>query len=278
MNNTSCCTVACEQPLDQKYWDAQYQANTTGWDLGQISPPMRAYIDRIQNKNSAILIPGCGNTYEAAYLSEQGFTNITVLDIAPSLVKILQEKFMTNTNIQVLLGDFFAHQGLYDIILEQTFLCALPPSLRQKYVYKMHDLLTPNGILAGVLFNRSFAVGPPFGGSQAEYEMLFKGAFRTLKAIPELESVAPRSQSELAIELQKNSAVSVSLYTLEGVSCIDCKNEILKKLQALDTIQNASISTDFKTLLLVTEQQIAVAQLQKTIASSGQYSISKITL
>jgi hypothetical protein len=26
--------VSCDKPLDQDYWDAQYKANTTGWDLG----------------------------------------------------------------------------------------------------------------------------------------------------------------------------------------------------------------------------------------------------
>jgi len=93
MNNESCCTVSCDKPLDQDYWDAQYKANTTGWDLGLVSPPIKAYIDTLKDKDIAILIPGCGNTYEAAYLLEQGFTNITVIDIAPTLVKIIEEKF-----------------------------------------------------------------------------------------------------------------------------------------------------------------------------------------
>jgi hypothetical protein len=48
-----------------------------------VSPPIKAYIDTLKNKDIAILIPGCGNTYEAAYLLlEQGFTNVTVIDIA----------------------------------------------------------------------------------------------------------------------------------------------------------------------------------------------------
>ena len=50
-------------PLDEAYWNSQYNANTTGWDLGQVSPPLKAYIDQLTNKNLRILIPGCGNTY-----------------------------------------------------------------------------------------------------------------------------------------------------------------------------------------------------------------------
>jgi hypothetical protein len=37
MNDESCCVVSCDKPLDQDYWDAQYKAKTTGWDLG-LSP------------------------------------------------------------------------------------------------------------------------------------------------------------------------------------------------------------------------------------------------
>ncbi len=121
MNDESCCLVSCDKPLDQDYWDAQYKAKTTGWDLGLVSPPIKNYIDTLKDKDIAILIPGCGNTYEAAYLLEQGFTNVTVIDIAPTLVKIIEQKFIDNTCIQVLLGDFFSHKGEYDLIIEQTF-------------------------------------------------------------------------------------------------------------------------------------------------------------
>jgi hypothetical protein len=33
-----------------------------------VSLPIKAYIDTLKDKDIAILIPGCGNTYEAAYL------------------------------------------------------------------------------------------------------------------------------------------------------------------------------------------------------------------
>lgn len=125
MEPEKCCTVSCDLTLDQTYWDNQYQANDTGWDLGKISPPLQSHIDRIQSKNTKILIPGCGNGYEAEYLLEQGFTNVSVIDIAPTLVEKLREKFAAKP-INIILGDFFAHDGRYDIVLEQTFFCALP--------------------------------------------------------------------------------------------------------------------------------------------------------
>ncbi|HSD07869.1 methyltransferase domain-containing protein [Flavobacterium sp.] len=187
----------------QTFWNNQYQVNTLGWDLGTISPPIKSYIDTLQDKNIRILIPGCGNSYEAAYLLEQGFTNVTIIDIAPTLVKNLKNKFKNNPNLNIILGDFFEHQGEYDLIIEQTFFCALPPAMRQDYASKMHQLLSKHGKLAGLLFNRTFDSGPPFGGSQEEYENLFKNTFHFLKMEVCQNSVAPRAGFELWIEFQK---------------------------------------------------------------------------
>ena len=203
MNNEQSGFTANEKRLNQEFWDALYIANDTGWDLGQVSPPIKSYIDTLQDKNKSILIPGCGNTHEAEYILQQGFTNVTVIDIAPTLVKKLREKFKNNTNIKIVLGDYFEHQGKYDLIIEHTFFCALPPAMREKYVLKMHQLLSENGKLAGLLFNKIFEGGPPFGGIKAEYEVLFRDFFDFTKMELCQNSIAPRANSELFIEFQK---------------------------------------------------------------------------
>lgn len=191
------------QTLDKDFWDNQYQNQTTGWDLGRVSPPLKYYFDTLSNKNIRILIPGCGNSYEAEYLLEQGFTNITIIDISPSLVKQLQLKFNNNTNIKIVLGDFFEHEGVYDLIVEQTFFCALVPTLRPNYVWKMHHLLSTQGKIMGVLFNRTFENSPPFGGNITEYISLFKSFFDILKIENCRNSVSPRAGTELFFEFNK---------------------------------------------------------------------------
>jgi SAM-dependent methyltransferase len=195
--------ISSEDLFNQDYWDSHYKANTTGWDLGNVSPPIKTYIDTLENKNKSILIPGCGNSYEAEYLLNQGFTNVTVIDIAPTLIENLSIKFENNPNITILLGDFFEHEGKYDLIIEQTFFCALSPTMRQQYVLKMHQLLSKEGKLAGLLFNKNFEVGPPFGGSQAEYELLFANQFYFNKIELCQNSMVKRADSELFIEFQK---------------------------------------------------------------------------
>ena len=254
MNDESCCVVSYENTLDQNYWDAQYKANATGWDLGLVSPPIKAYIDTLKDKNIAILIPGCGNNYEAAYLLEQGFTNVTVIDIAPTLVKIIEQKFSTNTCIKVLLGDFFSHKGEYDLIIEQTFFCALPPVMRQKYVWKMHELLAKSGTLSGLFFNRTFEASPPFGGSQEEYEMLFKNAFDFIK----LEN-------------------STNLYRFEGITCSGCMNTVTEKFAAINEVLNVSMNGNFTEILIVSTTEIPLEELQKIVSCDDNYKIKKIT-
>ena len=275
MSELKCCITSCEKPLDASYWESQYEAKTTGWDLGTIAPPLQTYIDTISDKNCKILIPGCGNSYEAEYLLEQGFTAITVIDIAPTAVATLKEKFKNNANIQIILGDFFEHQGKYDVIIEQTFFCALPPSMRQKYVWKMHQLLSEEGILAGLLFNRTFESGPPFGGSKEEYEMLFKGAFDILKMEVCPNSIAPRANSELVFELKKNTQVTVRHYDFEGITCSDCMKTITKKLLEIEGIINVSMNTNFAEVLIVSKNEVAIETLQQVISYDEKYLIKK---
>ncbi len=191
--------------LSDSYWDLQYDNNLTQWDLGEVSPPIKEYIDQLTNKDLRILIPGCGNTYEAAYLLQQGFTAITVLDYAPTLVAKLKLKFLNNPNIKIIEGDFFKHAGTYDLVLEQTFFCAIDPLLRPSYLAKMKEIIVSGGKIAGVLFDKEFVTpGPPFGGVKQQYQTLFENDFIIKKMEDCHNSYSKRQGSELFIILIKN--------------------------------------------------------------------------
>ena len=186
-----------------QFWNDRYESQQTGWDLKSPSTPLKEYIDQIENKNLKILIPGCGNAYEAEYLIEKGFTNITLIDISEVLVHSLQEKFQSTSEIHLVLGDFFDLKGTYDLVLEQTFFCALNPELRPNYAKKMQELLADNGSLVGVMFNRDFGNPyPPFGGSKEEYQELFKDYLKIVKMEDCYNSISPRAGSELFIHLK----------------------------------------------------------------------------
>jgi SAM-dependent methyltransferase len=191
-------------PFDKAYWSDRYKNNETGWDAKAPTTPIKEYIDQLNDKSLQILIPGAGNGYEAEYLLEQGFNNVNLIDIAPELVQRLKTKFKSNPHINIILGDFFEHDGEYDLILEQTFFCALDPILRKNYVEKMANLLNNGGKIAGLLFSRIFEIaGPPFGGTIEEYQELFKEKFDFKIFDACYNSFDKRSGNELFVVLVK---------------------------------------------------------------------------
>lgn len=196
-------TIQTVESLDQTFWNSKYENNLTGWDLGMVSPPIKEYIDQIENKDLRILIPGAGNAYEAKYLIENGFTNVTVIDIAPKLITKLQEEFSGEKGIHLIHGDFFELEGKFDLIIEQTFFCAIHPSLRPKYVQKMKSLLSDEGKLCGLLFDRTFIGGPPFEGNKKEYLELMKGDLKINTMEKCYNSHPARKNTELWINLKK---------------------------------------------------------------------------
>lgn len=170
--------------INKKYWEQRYENGETGWDTGKVSPPLKAYIDQITNKDLRILVPGCGSAYEAEYLYDNGFHNVTVIDVVRSILDEFIDRCSEFPPGNVILGDFFTHEGQYDLILEQTFFSSIPTELRAVYAEQANNLLVKNGKIAGVLFDFESDVGPPYGGSIKEYEKYFNHMFnvKTLEA------------------------------------------------------------------------------------------------
>lgn len=190
--------------LDQEFWNKRWEAQQTGWDIGIASPALVTYLEKLENKSISILIPGCGNAHEAEWLLKNGFEDITLIDIAPSLVMQLRDKFKAFPQIKVILGDFFELKGSFDLMLEQTFFCAIDPSLRYNYVSQVSNLLKPGGKLIGLLFNIHFErEGPPFGGSEEVYLQLFSKFFQVNKMEKCYNSIKPRANTELFVELTR---------------------------------------------------------------------------
>jgi methyl halide transferase len=189
--------------LNKDYWEARYTSQSATWDIGFPSPAITEYIKHL-DRNLSILIPGCGNCYEAEYLLENNFTDVHLIDIAEEPLKGFAKRNSAFPLAKIHNEDFFSHNGSYDIIVEQTFFCALDPSLRLSYVRKIHELLKPDGILSGLLFNHIFdESGPPFGGTTEEYIQLFSPYFHINKAETAYNSILPRLNREIFIIFRK---------------------------------------------------------------------------
>ncbi|XLS30358.1 methyltransferase domain-containing protein [Flavobacteriaceae bacterium M23B6Z8] len=190
--------------MNDSYWQNRYKNENTGWDIGYVSTPIKEYIDQLTAKDIEILIPGAGNAYEAAYLFMNGFSNVHVLDFAEQPIVNFKKAYPNFPSDQLHLQDFFKHQNTYDLILEQTFFCALNPELREKYVVHMAKCLKTGGKLAGVFFDFPLTEkGPPFGGSLVEYKSLFSDLFEIKKLERCYNSIKPRMGNELFFIFEK---------------------------------------------------------------------------
>ncbi|WAC00995.1 SAM-dependent methyltransferase [Lacinutrix neustonica] len=159
--------------FERNYWNQRYREAATGWDIGRPSTPLVAYINQLKDKTLKILIPGAGNAYEAEYLFNNGFKNVFVLDIAKLPLENLQCRVPHFPSNQLIHENLFSHKNTYDLILEQTFFCALEPTQinRDTYAKHMHSLLNAHGKLAGLWFNIPLnkASERPFGGTREMY-------------------------------------------------------------------------------------------------------------
>jgi thiopurine S-methyltransferase len=190
--------------LNKDFWTARYRENETGWDVGEITKPLKDYFDQIKNKDLSILIPGAGNAHEAEYLFNNGFTNVVVMDISEEPLLNIQKRLPDFPKKHLVLGDFFEHTHTYDLIVEQTFFCALNPSLRKAYSKKMHESLNVNGKLVGLLFNDVLNTDkPPFGGNKEEYVSYFEPYFNFKVFDTCYNSIKPRAGRELFVIFEK---------------------------------------------------------------------------
>lgn len=190
--------------LNKAYWEDRYRNQEATWNAKSITTPLQAYIDQLINPELSVLVPGLGHGHELLYLHRKGFTSSVGLDFTAMAFEETakeQEDFPVD---HVILGDFFAHEGRYDLILEQTFFCSLSIEKRKAYVEKMHELLRPNGKLVGVLFDTFFDQdAPPYGGDRETYQALFEPYFTIEVMERAFNSIKPRQNRELFIILKK---------------------------------------------------------------------------
>ena len=192
--------------LNKNNWNSRYKTKETGWDIGFVSPALKEYIDQISDLSIKILIPGCGNAYEAEYLFKKGFKNIFIVDYSEIAISNLIKRIPDFPIFNSICDDFFNISGQYDLILEQTFFCAIDPSLRDNYAKKVSSLLKNDGKLVGLFFSLPmFSDHPPFGGSIEEYIKCFSKLFLIIKMERCYNSIKSRKNKELFFILKKKN-------------------------------------------------------------------------
>jgi cyclopropane fatty-acyl-phospholipid synthase-like methyltransferase len=193
----------------QKDWQRHYDEGDLGWDLGQVAPPFIKLFESKTILPGKTLIPGCGRGHEVIYLAENGF-EVTAVDYSPGAVNHLKSTVQErNLKCEVLNMDFFgidsAHNGVYDLLIEQTFFCAISPEQRSSYVSTVARALKKGGMLAGLFYNTGEEEGgPPFNTTREDIKKYFSDSFEIRQLSKAEDSAEQRKNKEwLAILIKK---------------------------------------------------------------------------
>ena len=175
-------------------WQDHYDSNDLGWDLGQVAPPFVELWEKGKLPWGEVLVPGCGRGHEVIFLAENGF-EVTGIDFSEGAVTYLGNALKKrNLKGRVLHQDFFSlddtHDGVYNLVIEQTFFCAISPRQRQDYVLKVSRMLKPGGMLVGLFYHTDKQGGPPYNTTREDIETHFSENFE----IQELDKTSLSSE------------------------------------------------------------------------------------
>ena len=191
------------------FWDKCYTENTTGWDLGQVTPVFKDWCDKLVKK-SKIFVPGAGNGYDPLYFSKKGH-KVLAVDFAEKAVETMNfNANKENLEIDIVKCDLFDLDSKYykkfDYVIEYTCFCAINPKRRKEYVDMMHNLLKGKGELIGLFLplNKSEDEGgPPFAVNLEETLTLFSSKFKLINSLFHPLSIEPRVNNERLLHFRK---------------------------------------------------------------------------
>jgi len=160
-------------------WETRFKTDDAPWERGGLHPAVAHFRQTgLLTASQSIYVPGCGRSPEPVAFAREGL-RVTASDVAPSAVKRQTEQMMAAG----LDAAVFEADGLdwrppvpFDLLWEQTFLCAIHPHDRQRYEAMAFEMLKPGGHLIALFMQKDEPGGPPFGCSIEAMRQLFSEA------------------------------------------------------------------------------------------------------
>ena len=163
--------------LGPNHWEKLYREGRLPWDVGGVPIEFENYLAREAPPGRA-LVPGCGSAYEAVSLATAGH-QVLGIDFSPAAIERAR-KITQGSTAQLEVADFFSlDSGMFDLVYERAFMCALPPSERANWSRKIASVIRPGGFLVGYFFLDGDELdGPPFGIHSEDLDALLGEDFR----------------------------------------------------------------------------------------------------
>ena len=172
-------------------------------DASKLDPPL----GMSRASEMTALVPGCGRGYAVAALAKlDRFKHATGLEISSTAQKACED-YLKQEGVQskasVVVADFFTHETQYNLVYDCTFLCAIPPSMRESWADQMSKIVAPGGELFQIVFpineSRDANVGPPFALSKSLVEGLLVPRGFTLVSYGASEQAARKAPGAEAV-------------------------------------------------------------------------------
>jgi methyl halide transferase len=171
---------------DPSAWEKLWERGIAPGDYFDREAPSPALVDLLSSgtitSGGSALVPGCGRGYEVLAIAASGmFDSVIGLDLAPTGIQAAKEHAVGKPGVDKVefrCGDFFLYEGIpggFKFVFDYTFLCALPPELREDWARKNAELIAQDGVLVTLMFPLGKPLsdgGPPYGLSFAAYEEL----------------------------------------------------------------------------------------------------------
>lgn len=160
-------------------WEDRYQTGDMPWEKGAPSPGLVDFLAKHPElPRGSVAVPGCGTGHDVRAWGQAGF-EAHGFDIAPSAIRLGEEKSKGLKNVHFRLGNFLIDpppQG-FDWVFEHTLYCAIDPRKRAEYRQAVLRWLKPEGHFLAVHYLIPDTDGPPFGTTRDEVVQRFAQDF-----------------------------------------------------------------------------------------------------
>eukprot|EP00929_Paragymnodinium_shiwhaense_P090986 TRINITY_DN51047_c0_g1_i1.p1 TRINITY_DN51047_c0_g1~~TRINITY_DN51047_c0_g1_i1.p1 ORF type:complete len:393 (-),score=69.58 TRINITY_DN51047_c0_g1_i1:19-1035(-) len=160
------------------YWEDRYkkEGKETAYDWYGGWPAMKPHVDKFMcSRDAPILNVGCGNSRLSQQLHDDGYTDVTNTDLAPSVIESMSEKCASLTGQRFLVDDITQMQfsdASFEVIIDKGTMDAIynaGKDVAAKAVSELVRVLKPSGRLISVTYmhqqGRAELGAEEFGGS-----------------------------------------------------------------------------------------------------------------
>lgn len=193
------------------FWSRSYKDdNNPGWNLGEAAESLKDMLPRLKMARSRVLVLGCGEGHDAAYIAQHGHL-VTAVDISAGALERAKKLYGHISGITWVQADLFKlpreFDDSFDVVFEHTCYCAINPQRRSELMKVWNRVLHEKGFLMGCFFALEKRKGPPFGGTEWELRQRIKDVYQPVFWGRLRNSVPHRQGKEFFVYAQKKRKV-----------------------------------------------------------------------